>query len=331
MTAGGSSLFVRAALRTLVVFAGLAAGPMPAHAVWPEKPVRMIVSQAPGTSVDIAARLLAAELGRGWRQSVVVDNRSGGQNVIGAQTAARAAPDGYTFFFATSAALITNPYLIKALPYHWQTDFIPVALVGLTVMVIVVNPLVPAKTIPELIALDKADPGRLALANDGPKAATGMISRMFQLTAGTRFLEVQYNGSPKAIQDTIAGNTQVMVVSTAAVSPHLARGELRALAVSSARRVSGLETIPTLSETFPGFEYNGWYAVVAPAETPADIVDRVNRDINRALTASAAGKRLKELGLVFDDAGTPESTAAFFAAEDARWGRLIHEIGLEPE
>ena len=123
----------------------------------------------------------------------------------------------------------------------------------------------------------------------------------------------------------------MIVVSTAAVSQHLARGELRALAVSSARRVAELAAVPTLSETFPGFDYNGWYAVVAPAATPADIVAQMNRDINRALTTGAAGKRLKELGLVFDDAGTPESTAAFFAAEDTRWGRLIHELGIAPE
>ena len=186
---------IRVVLRTLVL-AGLAAGPISASAAWPEKPVRMIVSQAPGSSVDIAARLLAAELGRVWHQAVVVDNRPGGQNVIGAQIAARAAPDGYTLFFATSAALITNQYLIKAVPYHWQTDFVPVALIGLTVMVIAVNPQLPAKTIPELIALDKSDPGKLALAHEGPKTATGLVSRMFQRVAGTKFLEVRKAKKP---------------------------------------------------------------------------------------------------------------------------------------
>jgi tripartite-type tricarboxylate transporter receptor subunit TctC len=291
----------------------------------------VIVSQAPGSSIDIAARVLAAELAPMWGQQLVVDNRPGGQNVIGAQAAARAAPDGYTLFFGTSAALITNQYLFKSLPYDPRKDFVPVALIGLSVMVVAVNPKVPAHTLGELIALDKAAPGKLALAHEGPKSATGMISRMLQLTAGTHLLEVQYNGPPKAIQDTIAGNTQVMMVSSAAVMPYLQRNELRALAVSTHAPIAGLERVPTLAQTFPGFDYNGWYAVVAPAATPSDIVHRVNRDINRALGSGEAGRRLRELGLVFDTVGTPESTAEFFGAEHARWSRLIREIGIEPE
>jgi tripartite-type tricarboxylate transporter receptor subunit TctC len=266
-----------------------------------------------------------------WSQQLVVDNRPGGQNVIGAQAAARAAPDGYTLFFGTSAALITNQYLFKSLPYDPRKDFAPVALIGLSVMVVAVNPAVPAHTLGELVALDKAAPGKLALAHEGPKSATGMISRMLQLTAGTHLLEVQYNGPPKAIQDTIAGNTQVMMVSSAAVMPYLQRNELRALAVSTPARIAGLERVPTLAQTFPGFDYNGWYAVVAPAGTPPDIVQRVNRDISRALQAGEAGRRLRDLGLVFDTVGTPESTAEFFAAEHVRWSRLIREIGIEPE
>jgi len=158
-----------------------------------------------------------------------------------------------------------------------------------------------------------------------------MISRMLQLTAGTHFLEVQYNGPPKAIQDTIAGNTQVMMVSSAAVMPYLQRDALRALAVSTPAPIAGLERVPTLAQIFPGFDYNGWYAVVAPAATPSDIVQRVNRDINRALSSGDAGRRLRELGLVFDNVGTPESTAEFFAAEHVRWSQLIRRIGLEPE
>jgi tripartite-type tricarboxylate transporter receptor subunit TctC len=293
--------------------------------------VRVIVSQAPGSSIDIAARVLAAELAPMWGQQLIVDNRAGGQNVIGAQAAARASPDGYTLFFGTSAALITNQYLFKSLPYDPQKDFAPVALIGLSVMVVTVNPAVPAGTLRELIELDKAAPGKLALAHEGPKSATGMVSRMLQLTAGTQFLEVQYNGAPKGIQDTIAGNTQIMMVSSAAVMSFLHRNALRALAVSTASRMPGLEHVPTLGQIFPGFDYNGWYAVVAPAATPSDIVQRINRDINRALGSGEAGRRLRELGLVFDNAGTPESTAEFFAAEHARWNRLIREIGLEPE
>jgi tripartite-type tricarboxylate transporter receptor subunit TctC len=313
-------------LLILFLFAG--------HAVaqeWPARPVKFIVSQAPGTSPDITARLIADRLSKLWAQQVVVENRPGGQNVPGAQAAARSAPDGYTFFYATTAAIVANPYTFKALPYDPAKDFVPVAMVAKSPMVIAVNKEVPAKTLAELVALDKAQPGRLAAANEGARTFSGMMSQMLNQTAGMRLLQVPYNGVGPAIQDTIAGRTQVLLVSSAALLPFIKRGDLRPLAVSAGKRVRGLEEVPTLSETFPGFEYVGWFALLAPTGTPAAVIQRANRDMDKVLTDEEMAKRLFDLGLVNEGAGTPESLNDFLRAERERWARLAKEIGLQPE
>ena len=298
---------------------------------WPARPVKFIVSQAPGTSPDIVARYMADRLSKIWNQSVVVENRPGGQNVPGAQAAARSAPDGYTFFYATTAAIVSNPFTFKALPYDPVKDFAPVAMIAKSPMVIAVNPEVPAKSLSELIAQDKSQPGRLAAANEGTKTFSGLMSQMLNQTTGMRLLQVPYNGVSPAIQDTIAGRTQVVLVSSAALLPFLKRGELRPLAVSSGKRVRGLEDVPTLAETYPGFEYVGWFALLAPTGTPATIIQRANRDVDKVLTDPEVAQRLFDLGLVNEGAGTPEALADFLQAERGRWAKLVKDIGLQPE
>jgi tripartite-type tricarboxylate transporter receptor subunit TctC len=298
---------------------------------WPARPVKFIVSQGPGTSPDITARYLADRLSKLWGQPVVIENRPGGQNVPGAQAAAKSAPDGYTFFYATTAAIVANPYTFKALPYDPQRDFVPVAMIAKSPMVIAVNPTVPAKSLAELVALDKAEPGRLAAANEGAKTFSGMMGQMLNQTAGVRLLQVPYNGVSPAIQDTIANRTQVVLVSSAALLPFLKRGDLRPLAVSSSKRVRGLEDVPTLAETYPGFEYVGWFALLAPTGTPAAIVQKANRDMDKVLTDPEVAQRLFDLGLVNEGAGTPESLAEFLRAERGRWEKLVKDIGLQPE
>lgn len=320
---------VRLLLVALLLPAVLA-GPAAAQD-WPTRPVKFVISQPPGTSPDIVARFLADKLSRLLGQQVIVENRPGGQNVIGAQAVAKAPADGYTYFFATTAAIVTNPLTFKSLPYDPEKDFTPVAMIAKSPMVIAVNPAVQAKTLAELVALDKAQPGKLAAANEGTKTFSGMMAKMLNTTAGTRLLQVPYTGVAPAIQDTIAGRTQVVLVSSAALLPFLKRGELRALAVSAGKRVRGLEDVPALVETYPGFEYVGWFALLAPAGTPAGIVQRVNREMDRVLADPEIVQRLYDFGLVNEGAGTPEALHEFLRAERARWAKLVKEIGLQPE
>ena len=297
---------------------------------WPARPVRLIVSQAAGTSPDISARFIADRLSKVWGQSLVVENRAGGQNVIGAQAAARSAPDGYTFFYATTAAIVTNPLTFKSLPYDPPRDFDAVAMIAKSPMVVAVGAAVPAKTVAELIALDKSKPGTLSSAHEGPRTFSGMMSQAFNLATGIKALQVPYNGATPAIQDTVGGRTQIVFLSSAAVAPFIKRGDLRPIAVTVGKRVTGLEGVPALAETYAGFDYSGWFAVLAPAGTPKDVIAKVNRDVNQVLADPEVAQRLRDLGVVTEP-GSPEALNEFLAAERTRWTKLVKDIGLQPE
>lgn len=298
---------------------------------FPSRPVHWILSQPPGSSPDISARLVADGLSKAWNQQVVVDNRPGGQNVIGAQAAAKSAPDGYSYYFATTAALVSNPLTFKSLPYNPERDFVPVAMIGKSPMVIAVNNAVPAKTIAELVALDKTEPGKLAAANEGAKTFGGMMSQLLNVATGMHLLQVPYNGVTPALQDTVVGRTQVVLVSSAAMSPFLKRGDLRPIAVTASKRVAGLESVPTMAESYPGFEYVGWFALVAPAGTPEAIVRKVNADVNAVLAQPDILKRLLDLGAINEGPGPPEQLAQFLKDERVRWAKLVKDINLQPE
>jgi tripartite-type tricarboxylate transporter receptor subunit TctC len=301
-----------------------------AQAPWPNRPVRIILSQAPGTSPDITARLVADKLSRAWGTGVVIENRAGGQNVIGAQAAAKAPNDGYTFFWATTAAIVSNPVTFKNLPYDPPKDFDAVAMIAKSPMVIAVSASVPAKNLAELVALDKAKPNTLSTAHEGPRTFSGMMSAALNATTGMKTLQVPYNGATPIIQDTIGGRTQILLLSSASVTQFIKRGDLRAIAVTSGKRVQGLDDVPTLAETYPGFEYVGWFAVLAPAGTPRDIIARVNKDVNVALSDPEIVKKMNDAGLIID-AGSPEHLNGFLRDERQRWAKLVKEIGLQPE
>ena len=298
---------------------------------WPAKPVRWILSQPPGSSPDATARLIAERLSRQWEQSIVVDNRPGGQNVIGAQLAARSRADGYTYYYATTAALVINAYTFKSLPYDPQKDFAPVGMIGMSPFIIAVHPALPAKNLPELIALAKAKPGALAYATEGARTFSGMLGDMFGATAGVKMLQVPFVSPAQGITDTIAGRTQLTFQAAAAVTPFIRSGALRALAVSSGKRMQVFPDVPAISETLSGFEYVGWHAVVAPAGAPAAAIRRFNRDLDAALNDRELAQRLLNLGPITEGAGTPEALAAFLSAERARWKGLVERIGVVPE
>lgn len=298
---------------------------------WPSRPVRVFVSQAAGGTPDIICRLVMGRVSRGIGQQIVVDNRPGSGNIIGAQAAARATPDGYNFFCATAAPLVSNPYTFKSLPYDPVRDFVSVGMIAKNSFIVLAHPGVKARTLPELIALEKAQPGKLAFATDGPRNFSGMIAAWLNKLAGTQILQVPYAVMPIGIQDTLAGRTQLVILAVPSAAPFMKRGDLRALAVSSARRIPGYEDIPPIADTFPGFDFIGWFALVAPAGTPTAVVKRVNAELDRALKDPDIVQRLREIGFYTDGAETPQALDRFLRAERSRWSRVVREIGIQPE
>jgi tripartite-type tricarboxylate transporter receptor subunit TctC len=320
--------FVRRLLTLVLLLAACTAAEAQS---WPQRPIRVIVSQAAGGTPDIICRLLMEPLSRALGQQIVVENRPGGGNVIGAQAAARAEPDGYTFFFATAAALVTNPYTFKSLPYDAQKDFTPIAMVAQGVFLVLANPNVPARTLPEVFALAKSDPGKISFATDGPKNFSGMIAAWLNKLAGTQIPQIPYSAMPQGIQDTIAGRVQLTVLAVPSAAGAVANGNLRPLAVTSWQRIPGYESVPTVAETFPGFNFTGWMVLVAPNGTPFDVVQRTNREMVTILNDPGIVKRLRDIGFFTDGAGTPESTGRFIRSQYESWGTVVREIGLQPE
>jgi tripartite-type tricarboxylate transporter receptor subunit TctC len=298
---------------------------------WPDKSVNLILSQPPGSGPDNIARLLADRLGREWGKVVVVLNKPGGQNLIGAQAAARSAPDGYTFYFATTAALVSNVYLFKQLPYDPVKDFEPVAFVAISPLGIMVPGTSPFRSIGELIAASRAAPEKVTLANEGPRTLTGITARWFDAQAAIRNNLVPYTSASVGIQDALVGRVDAIVVDLAATTQYIKHGDLRLLATTSAGRLKDWETTPALSETLKGFDMPGWFVVVAPAGTPKAIVARVNKDINAALADPELAGKIAAIGPIVDPGKSPEQTAAFLQAEHERWSVIAKDINLLPE
>ena len=299
--------------------------------VWPARPIKFIVSSAAGGAPDILCRIITERLSRDLGQQVIVENRPGGANAIGAQAAARSAPDGYTFFFASAAALVSNPYTFKSLPYNPASDFIPVAKIAEGPFVFLAHPSVTAKSIGELIALDKANPGKLTFATDGKRSFAGMLVAWFNKLAGLDILQIPYVAMPQAAQDAVAGRVQLIVLALPIASSFISSGALRPLAVSTAKRARGYENIPSVTETIPGLNFSGWFVLVAPTGTPAAIVQRVNQEMDKVLKDPEVDGRLQKLGFYTEGADTPEATGAYVRGQFETWAKIVKDIGLQPE
>lgn len=308
-----------------------AAAPLVHAQAWPEKPIRMVVAQPPGSGPDSIARLLGEQLSHKWKQSIVVDNKPGGQNAIGAQAAARSPADGYNFYFATSAALVTNPYLFKSLPYDPQKDFAPVGMIGRVPFVLAVNTASPAKTLQDFVAEVKANPGKVTIANEGPKTFGGMMTRLFASQLGVQVNSVPYVSIGAAVTETVGGQTEAVMGDVPALIQMIKAGRLRPIAVTTAKRVTGLENVASVSDAIPGFDYAGFMAIVAPAGTPAAAIQRFNRDLDGVLSDKEMAAKLLAVGPITEGAGTPEQMAAFLQAEHARWSKLTRDLGILPE
>ena len=298
---------------------------------WPNRPIKWIVSQPAGAGPDILARYIADQLARSWGSAVVVENRPGGQNVIGTQAAARSAPDGYNFFYATTAAMVTNGFTFKTLPFDLEKDFIPVALLGRSPFVLAAQPNTGIQSLADLIARAKAQPEKLTIATEGPKTFSGMLADTVASMAGIRLTHVPYNKAPEAIQDVLGGRIDLICLPDAALSAYIANNQIKPLAVSTAQRVPNLPQVPSLSDTFPGFEYAGWNGLFAPANTPADVINRVNRDIQALLRQPEVVQRLAALGSIADSGMGTAAFAAFMKAERERWAGIVKAIGIKAE
>lgn len=302
-----------------------------AAADWPQRPVKLVLSQPPGSGPDNVARVLGDRLAHQWGQAVLIENRPGGQNVIGAQAAARAAADGYTFYFATTAALVTNAYLFKQLPYDPQKDFVPVGFVARSPFGILVRADSPVRGIDDLVARSKASPGSFSLGNEGPRTFGGMIARLFNARSQAGANLVSYASTGVSAQDLIGGHVDAIVADVASTAQLVKQGRLRLLVVTSVRRVPGFDSVPTLAELLPGVEMVGWFAVMAPAGTPAAVVERFNRDLNTALGEREVADRIAVIGPIPEAGLKPEQVGAFLDQEHARWRQITQEIGVLPE
>src|SRR6187431_1710615 len=269
----------------------------PVHAQsWPQRPVSVVVPQPAGNSPDVLCRVIAEKLSRAFGQQFVVENRAGAANLVGTQAVARATPDGYTFLFATSAALVTNPYTFKKLPYDPIKDFTPVAMVARSNHVLLVNPDVKAKTLAELIALEKSAPGTMSMAVDGPRSLAGLIAQSINKQAGTGFVLIPYNATTNAMQDSITGRTQVTIQAASISEAFIKAGTLRPIAVAGSKRIDALPDVPAIAETLGSVDLQGWFMVMAPVGTPPDIIDKLSAEIARALEAPDVRERAPVLG-----------------------------------
>lgn len=296
---------------------------------YPAKPIRLIVGYAPGGSVDTTARIFAPKLGAEMGQQVVVENRAGAASNIAGEYVARSAPDGYTLFWSSGSGLGTNKAFYEKMTYDALKDFTPIALLLYQGNGLVVNPTVPAKTTKELIALAKARPGQLNYGTAGTGTSQHMTAELFSRMAGVKMTGIQYKGGAPALIDLVGGQIDLVFSPLPEVIPYIQANRLRPIAVSGAKRAPALPDLPTMSETLPGFAFEGFLGVAGPANLPPDVVKRLNAATNKVLQDPDARKRLLDLGLGIAG-GTPEQLGAHMREQSEQMVRIAKEAGIKP-
>ena len=297
---------------------------------YPTKPIRWVVPFPPGGSTDLLARVVGQKLTESWGQQVIVDNRGGAGGTLGAAEAARAAGDGYTLLMgAIHHTIATSAY--PKLPYDFQRDFAPITVVAIVPNVLVVNPSVPAKSVKELIAYAKANPGKLTYGSAGMGTAHHLIGEVFNARAGVDILHVPYKGSAPAVADLIGGQVSIMYDTVASCLPHIKAGKLRPLAVATAKRSSALPDVPTIAEAaLPGFEVTTWFGALAPAKTPKELVVKLNAEMVKILNMSDVRQRLLDAGA--EPVGnTPEEMAAQIKRETEAFAKIVKQAKIVAE
>jgi len=312
----------------LALLFGATAGTQSMAQSYPSKPIRLIIPFTPGGSTDILGRVVGQSLTEAWGQQVLIENKPGAGGAIGAEAAARAAPDGYTLFMGHVGTLAVNPALYPKLPYDPVKDFVPITLIAMVPNVLVVNPAVPAKTVQELIGLAKAKPAQLNYGSGGQGSAAHLAVEYFKLMTKTDIVHVPYKGTVPAVTDLMAGRITLTMTGLPPLLPQIRAGKLRALGVATGKRLPQLPEVPTIAEAgVPGFEATQWYGLLAPAGTPKAIIDRVHVEIARALVKPGVRTRLETAGA--DPVSmTPAEFAGFISSETTRWGRVIREAAI---
>jgi tripartite-type tricarboxylate transporter receptor subunit TctC len=313
--------------RVGIAFAVALAGNASAQSTYPMKPIRMVSPYAAGGGSDTLARILGQKLLEAWGQPVVVDNRPGGGGIIGAETVARASPDGYTLLVTPSAVLTINPHLYSSLRYDTFRDFAPVTIASNSPYFLVVHPKIPATNVKELIAYAKTNPAKLNFSSSGSGSSTHLAGVLFNQMAGVDIVHIPYKGAAPAIVDLLAGNIQMRFSSVVPVLPHVKSGRLRGIAISSVKRYSPLPDVPTIAESgLPGYAVESFYAVVAPAGTPRDIIAKLNTELVRNLKSPEVGAQMATEGAEVIGSSSEELARAL-RDDFARWAKPVKDSG----
>jgi len=295
---------------------------------YPSKPIRIVVGFPPGGGNDIIARLLGAKMQETWGQSVVIDNRPGAASIIAAEHVAKSAPDGYTLLVNATGGMSVNPVLYAKLPYDSLKDFVPISMVGSFPLVLIVNPSVPANSVPELVAYAKANPGKLNYSSGS--TAFQVATEMFKQMTGTDLRHIPYKGSAASITAVIAGDVQMTIVDTPPLVPQIKAGKVRALGVTSAKRSSSMPEIPTVAEAVPGYEMVLWIGMFAPAGTPLEIAAKLNAEVVRIVKLPDIRQKLDGMG-VNPLGNTPEQVSEWIRREIAKYGPVVKAANIKAE
>ena len=297
---------------------------------YPSKPIRIIIPFPAGDSLDTMSRLIAPTLLERLGQNIVVDNRAGAAGQLGLGLAARAAPDGYTLVGGQGGNLAVQPHTYRKLPYDPLKDFAPVALSTTNYLALVVNPNAPFRSVNDLIAYGKTNPGKLSFASNGEGGFPHMAIEMLRVQAGFDYLHIPYKGGVQIMTEIMAGRVDATILGIGATTPFIRSGRVRLLAVTSPARAELFPDVPTIAEALPGYDSRGWFGYLAPAGTPAKIVALLNKEINRAMMMPDVRDKLNAIGLTVV-AESPESFAQTLRSDHEKYGKLIRTIGLQPQ
>ena len=310
------------------VLAALGTTGAQAQGTFPDRPVRVVLPAPAGSGVDITARAIAQKLGEAWGQQVVVDNRPGANGIIGMELVAKSKPDGYTLLQGFTSALTINPYVYKSLPYDSFRDYVAITQTATNTMVLVINPALPVRSVKDLVALGKSRPGELAYASAGIGNLTHLAGELLRVEAGLKVVHVPYKGETPAFTDLMGGQTAYMFSAALGVAPHVAAGKLRMLATCGETRAGAFPAVPTMVESgLKKVVVTGWGGWLAPAGTPPELVQKLQRDIARALALPEMREKLGTLGA--EPVGNSAAEfAAFLRSEADKWSRVTREAGI---